>query len=194
MANTQNVHIRHIVVSHQPDQIQLQFAAGAWLVVGAGCIIRSMGLRLSCTTTYESASSLCRVLCALWSFAVSARWRLLFVMAVARAVYGGGCCFICIKRLCALRRECPAPEKSKKSLRFDFSAASVSEYVGLVIPGGQAPEYLALDEKVLTLVRDFVKAGKPIASICHGQQILAASGTPSSYGSWLMPSTRDVLP
>ena len=63
-------------------------------------------------------------------------------------------------------------------LNADFAAASVSGYDGLVIPGGRAPEYLALDEKVLELVRDFVKAGKPIASICHGQQILAAAGVP----------------
>jgi putative intracellular protease/amidase len=59
---------------------------------------------------------------------------------------------------------------------FDAAAASGDWYDGLVIPGGRAPEYLALDERVLALVRGFAAAGKPIASVCHGQQILAAAG------------------
>lgn len=51
-----------------------------------------------------------------------------------------------------------------------------SRYAGLVIPGGRAPEYLALDENVLNLVKHFMDAGKPVASICHGQQVLSAAG------------------
>ncbi|CAL8155118.1 unnamed protein product [Prunus armeniaca] len=49
-------------------------------------------------------------------------------------------------------------------------------YDALVIPGGRAPEFLGLDEKVIALVKQIVEARKPIASICHGQQILAAAG------------------
>ncbi|KAL6270927.1 hypothetical protein ACE6H2_027838 [Prunus campanulata] len=52
----------------------------------------------------------------------------------------------------------------------------MSSYDVLVIPGGRAPEYLALDEKVIALVKQIVEARKPIESICHGQQILAAAG------------------
>lgn len=37
----------------------------------------------------------------------------------------------------------------------------------LVIPGGFAPDKLRRIPKVLELVRDFDKAGKPIAMICH---------------------------
>ncbi|CAH1421854.1 unnamed protein product [Lactuca virosa] len=55
-------------------------------------------------------------------------------------------------------------------------SADASSYDGLVIPGGRAPEYLALDQDVIKLVRHFMDAGKPIASICHGQQILSAAG------------------
>ena len=54
---------------------------------------------------------------------------------------------------------------------------SAAGYDGLLIPGGRAPEYLALDDKVLALVKEFFAAGKPVASVCHGQQILAAAGT-----------------
>lgn len=37
----------------------------------------------------------------------------------------------------------------------------------LVIPGGFAPDKLRRSERVLSLVRDFDAAGKPIAFICH---------------------------
>jgi protease I len=58
----------------------------------------------------------------------------------------------------------------------DFDSIKVEDYDGLVIPGGRAPEYLRLNEKVLETVRHFADSSKPIASICHGQQILAAAG------------------
>lgn len=50
-----------------------------------------------------------------------------------------------------------------------------SAYDALVIPGGRAPEYLRLDPAVVALVKAFDAAGKPIAAICHGAQILAAA-------------------
>ncbi|XP_041008238.1 protein DJ-1 homolog D-like [Juglans microcarpa x Juglans regia] len=50
-----------------------------------------------------------------------------------------------------------------------------SKYDALVIPGGRAPAYLALDDSVIALVKDFMETKKPVASICHGQQILAAA-------------------
>ena len=62
------------------------------------------------------------------------------------------------------------------SLNADFDEVKVDGYDALVIPGGRAPEYLSLNEKVLDIVRWFSKTNKPIASICHGQQILAAAG------------------
>ena len=58
----------------------------------------------------------------------------------------------------------------------DFEAVRGDDYQALVIPGGRAPEYLRLDGRVLELVRGFHAAGKPIAAICHGIQILTAAG------------------
>ena len=46
----------------------------------------------------------------------------------------------------------------------------------LVVPGGRAPEYLRLNERVLEIVREFDAAGKPIAAICHGPQLLVSAG------------------
>ena len=57
-----------------------------------------------------------------------------------------------------------------------FDESQAGDYDALVIPGGRAPEYLRLDPKVLALVRAMAEAGKPIAAICHGPQILAAAG------------------
>ena len=61
-------------------------------------------------------------------------------------------------------------------LNGDLDAFNVDDYEGLVIPGGRAPEYLRLDERVLEVVRAFSKADKPIAAVCHAAQLLAAAG------------------
>jgi protease I len=61
-------------------------------------------------------------------------------------------------------------------LNATFGEVKPEEYDALVIPGGRAPEYLRLDPEVLAVVRHFVEAGKPIAAICHGAQLLAAAG------------------
>ena len=61
------------------------------------------------------------------------------------------------------------------TLNATFSEINTQDYDALVIPGGRAPEYLRLDDRVIDIVRHFAKAGKPIASICHGAQLLAAA-------------------
>ena len=62
------------------------------------------------------------------------------------------------------------------TLNADFDRVQAADYDALVLPGGRAPEYLRLNERVLGIVRDFASVGKPIAAICHGLQILAAAG------------------
>jgi protease I len=57
-----------------------------------------------------------------------------------------------------------------------FEEIRPADYDALVIPGGRAPEYLRLNGRVIETVQHFDKAGKPIAAICHGPQILAAAG------------------
>ncbi len=61
-------------------------------------------------------------------------------------------------------------------LNQSFSAVRAGDYDALLIPGGRAPEYLRLDAQVLALVQAFDQAGKPIAAVCHGAQLLAAAG------------------
>lgn len=62
------------------------------------------------------------------------------------------------------------------ALNATFSSVKAADYDALVIPGGRAPEYIRLNETVLEMVRHFARAGKPIAAICHGAQVLAAAG------------------
>jgi protease I len=56
-----------------------------------------------------------------------------------------------------------------------FDEVRVQDYDGLVIPGGRAPEYLRLDDRVVQMVAHFDAAQKPIAAICHGLQLLTAA-------------------
>jgi protease I len=62
------------------------------------------------------------------------------------------------------------------TLNATFSEVQPVAYDALVLPGGRAPEYLRLNEDVLRVVGHFAEAGKPIAAICHGTQLLTAAG------------------
>jgi protease I len=62
------------------------------------------------------------------------------------------------------------------TLNADFDKIKVEEYDALVLPGGRGPEYLRLDARVLAMVRHFFEAGKPVAALCHGAQLLTAAG------------------
>jgi protease I len=62
------------------------------------------------------------------------------------------------------------------TLNATFDDIDVTAYDALVVPGGRAPEYLRLNEKVLEIIRHFDQTNKPIAALCHGPQLLAAAG------------------
>lgn len=61
------------------------------------------------------------------------------------------------------------------TLNATFDEVNPDTYDALVIPGGRAPEYIRLHQKVLEITRHFAQANKPIAAICHGLQLLAAA-------------------
>ena len=62
------------------------------------------------------------------------------------------------------------------ALNASFADVKPEDYDALCIPGGRAPEYLRLNPKVISAVKHFFDANKPVAAICHGAQILAAAG------------------
>jgi protease I len=75
-----------------------------------------------------------------------------------------------------------------------FADVDPAAYDALVIPGGRAPEYIRLDERVLTIVRHFAAANKPMASVCHGQQILVAAGVLTGKQCTAYPAVKpDIL-
>lgn len=61
------------------------------------------------------------------------------------------------------------------TLNATFASVDPKAYDALVIAGGRAPEYLRLQREVIDLVRHFAAQKKPIASICHGAQLLTAA-------------------
>lgn len=75
-------------------------------------------------------------------------------------------------------------------ITIDWSAVSAPAYDALVIPGGRAPEYLQLDERVLTVVRHFFESKKPVAATCHGPMILAAAGVVRGRTCQAYPAVR----
>lgn len=53
---------------------------------------------------------------------------------------------------------------------------SADDLVGILAPGGWAPDKLRRDPNILQLVRDLHEANKMIATICHGPWILISAG------------------
>src|SRR5437764_386936 len=64
-------------------------------------------------------------------------------------------------------------------VRVDRTVEEVSagDYDALMIPGGVGnPDQLRGDENAVSFVREFHRAGKPMAVICHGPWVLVESG------------------
>ncbi|MBM4037396.1 MAG: DJ-1/PfpI family protein [Planctomycetes bacterium] len=79
------------------------------------------------------------------------------------------------------------------AINADFDSVKAQDYDALVIPGGRAPEYIRLDERVLDIVRHFAQANKPIASVCHGQQVLVAAGVLGGKTCTAYPAVKPDL-
>ncbi len=62
-------------------------------------------------------------------------------------------------------------------VRSDLAAGSAraSDFDGVVIPGGYAPGKMRIRPAMVDLVRDAVAAGRPVAAICHGPQMLISA-------------------
>ncbi|MBX3069912.1 MAG: type 1 glutamine amidotransferase [Thermomicrobiales bacterium] len=61
-------------------------------------------------------------------------------------------------------------------LTFDeIDATTEASFDALVIPGGGAPENLRIHQPAVDFTTRFVASGKPVASICHGPQLLISA-------------------
>jgi protease I len=54
-------------------------------------------------------------------------------------------------------------------------AARMKDFDALVIPGGHAPDKMRMRHAMVDLARDAMDAGKPVAAICHGAQLLISA-------------------
>jgi protease I len=54
-------------------------------------------------------------------------------------------------------------------------ATRMQDFDALVIPGGHAPDRMRMRHAMVDLARDAMAAGKPVAAICHGAQVLISA-------------------
>ena len=57
-----------------------------------------------------------------------------------------------------------------------FGEVNADDYVGMMLIGGRAPEFLRHDKTLIQVVKNFADQDKWLFSVCHGIQILAAAG------------------
>jgi len=65
------------------------------------------------------------------------------------------------------------PCKAEKS----YDEVKASDFDGVIIPGGYAPDHIRRHPRALELVREIDQAGKLVASICHGPWVLCSTGS-----------------
>src|SRR5262245_45866390 len=54
-------------------------------------------------------------------------------------------------------------------------AVRMADFDALVIPGGYAPDKMRMRHAMVDLARDAMAAGRPVAAICHGPQLLISA-------------------
>jgi protease I len=67
------------------------------------------------------------------------------------------------------------------------------DYQLLYIPGGKAPAELKNNDDALAFTKQFVALGKPVASICHGPQLLAEANVIKGKNIAAWPEVEDEL-
>ena len=66
--------------------------------------------------------------------------------------------------------------KAKVTVDTTADKVAAADFDMLIIPGGYAPDKMRLSQPMVDLVRNFHDAGKLIAAICHGPQMLISAG------------------
>lgn len=80
------------------------------------------------------------------------------------------------------------------SVDMSVEDASADDYDALLLPGGQMnPDILRMNDTVISLVRSFDAAGKPIAAICHAPWLLVEADIVRDRKTTSWPSVRTDL-
>ncbi len=75
----------------------------------------------------------------------------------------------------------------------DLPADAIEGFDMLIIPGGGAPENLRIVDSAVDFTRKFVESGKPVASICHGPQLLISAGVLEGRRTTSVNKIRDDI-
>jgi protease I len=67
--------------------------------------------------------------------------------------------------------------KGKESVKAEKSIDEVKpqDYAALLIPGGQSPDHLRADPRMVQFVKQFDALKRPLAAVCHGPQLLLSA-------------------
>lgn len=66
-------------------------------------------------------------------------------------------------------------ENTKVKIDKGIEDVTVSEFDGLLIPGGYSPDQLRADDRFVRFTKEFMDAKKPVFAICHGPQLLISA-------------------
>jgi protease I len=79
-------------------------------------------------------------------------------------------------------------EEGKRYSRRLVTELALDDFDALMFPGGFSPDFLRIHQPTLKLVADAYRAGKVIAAICHGPQVLIS--VDRRYGTDLIRGRR----
>lgn len=71
--------------------------------------------------------------------------------------------------------------------------AKVDNFSVVFIPGGHSPDHLRTDAGVVRFIEDSIRAGKLIAAVCHGPQLLIEANACRGVRMTSWPSVRKDL-
>ena len=68
-------------------------------------------------------------------------------------------------------------KRGSASVRVDITADKVNpeDFDGIIVPGGYAPDNMRLHQSMVNVIRKVNDAGKLIAAVCHGPQLLISA-------------------
>ena len=72
-------------------------------------------------------------------------------------------------------REYTGKAGTKAKADADADAVSSSEFDGIIIPGGYAPDHMRRHSKMVNLVKEIFQAGRVVAAICHAGWMLSSA-------------------
>jgi len=76
----------------------------------------------------------------------------------------------------------------------NLSDVNASDYDALMLPGGVLnPDQLRTNKAAVEFAKDFLEAGKPVAAICHGPQLLIETGLLDGRNVTSFPSIQSDI-